>query len=226
MTLITVAIIAAIAIAAAEIAVGWYFVARNGESGKFETEAARDVRLAEKDYLAEARDDLTEPVAPRYGSDPQARASIDSEPKSVRPLGLRVTPTDLQAAYEDVMPRHPWRSLPLEPGLEDLYPLYEQKGVNVVRSVEDILRDLPAAAPRLTDTQEIRFDALMGSTWTSDERAALLNGPDWKCESCTTGRDGEPPHTSCVGCSCRCGDSQGAQIIPLGNPARLERRAA
>lgn len=36
----------------------------------------------------------------------------------------------------------------------------------------------------------------------------LITAPlaaEWRCDSCATGRDGEPLHVSCAGCGCACG---------------------
>lgn len=40
------------------------------------------------------------------------------------------------------------------------------------------------------------------------EEFARIVAVEWgaqRCDSCTVGRDGEPSHVSCVGCSCPCG---------------------
>lgn len=130
-----------------------YLIALDGAGSGIETEADRDARLAERDYLAPARQDLTEPVDAPW----------------------------------------PWRLAP-EPGLSTRYRLYEQLGVNHVRPVADILRDIDNAA-------KFRL---------------IVESHEWKCLSCLVGLDGEYPHQSCQGCPCHCGDSQGAQIIHIG----------
>ena len=64
------------------------------------------------------------------------------------------------------------------------------------------------------------FAAIVATSYSTAERKALISANyepgGWWCYSCLVGLDGERPHTSCPGCSCHCGDSQGAQIIPIG----------
>lgn len=149
-----------------------YLISLDGEGSGIETEADRDARLAETDYLAPAREELTELV-------------------------------DLTAVA--ALP-WPW-TLPPEPGLSTRYRMYEQLGVNRVRTVEEILASIG-------DTT-IEFNRLMTAEFLAQ-----------KCDSCEIGRDGERQHQSCVGCSCHCGDGQGAEIIHIGQPGRNEWMAA
>src|SRR5882757_10038700 len=112
----------------------------------------------------------------------------------------RQTPTDLAAAYEPVQPPWPW-TLPLVPGLSQRFAEYGVMGVNRVRSEVEILRDLDAA----------QFQLIVEASY----------GPEgWKCPSCAVGLDGEHQHQSCRGCSCHCGDSQGAEIVHIGEAGR------
>lgn len=65
------------------------------------------------------------------------------------------------------------------------------------------------------------FVAIVATSYSTAEREALVVPANytpggWRCYSCLIGLDGEKPHKSCHGCSCHCGDSQGAQIIPIG----------
>lgn len=53
------------------------------------------------------------------------------------------------------------------------------------------------------DTDTEAFFILMGSTWNTAERQALI--AEWMCLSCKVGREGEHRHQSCTGCSCPCG---------------------
>jgi hypothetical protein len=66
-----------------------------------------------------------------------------------------------------------------------------------------------AAVGEVTQEIRIQFAALISDQFGTP-----------KCDSCAVGRDGEHQHQSCVGCSCPCGDSQGAQIMHVGEAGR------
>lgn len=187
------------AIAAVEVAVGIYFYRRDGETAK--SRDAADWARIKGMFAEDSREDLAEVGTTSVGAG-AVRTNADADVVgATEPWPVRQTPTDLQAAYEDVPPPWPWRSLPLEYGLRDRFDRYEVMGVNRIRSIAEIL---PGDV-----TQEFRriVEASFGTE-------------DWKCPSCTVGRDGEDQHVSCPGCACHCGDNQGAQLVHIGEPGR------
>lgn len=43
-----------------------------------------------------------------------------------------------------------------------------------------------------------------------------VEATDWRCDSCTTGRDGERLHNSCRGCGCPCTNAAGIGMLTIG----------
>jgi hypothetical protein len=175
-------------------------IARNGKpfpkrSEGIETKAERDARLAKP--LPPARDELTEPVR-RIPGTHMAPELVDGTPPEPVPLEFIERLHAALTAPEP--PPWPWTLTP-EPGLSTRYYAYEALGVNRVRTVEEILRPLGDVT--------VEFNRLMSAEFSEQ-----------KCDSCSTGRDGEHQHQSCVGCSCHCGDSQGAQVVHVGEAGR------